>query len=291
MSRIIKIILTPFFLTLFLFNGMGFCADVSEEVKDYYRLGNVYYQQGRYKEAEEQYQKALDLIRRQEQDVPGLSRKVIIEEPREETEPVKTISVQPPETSNQVEYRIGDEDVLTISVWQNPDLDQEAVVRPDGMVSFPLVGDLQAAGLTVSQFDQQLTKKLSEYVKYPEVSISIKKIGGKKVMVLGQVRSPGVYSVTGAKTILEAISLAGGFSDHAVSSSVVLIRGGFGNPQAQRINLTKALNGSWRQNVSLQSEDVVFVPKKFIANLNYFLGQILDPLSKGLYTADQLHNW
>ena len=286
MSRIIKIILTLFFL----FNNSGFCADVSEEVKDYYRLGNVYYQQGRYKEAEEQYQKALDLVRRQEQAAPGISQ-TKKEEPGEEAEPIKTIPIEPSESSNQVEYRIGEEDVLTISVWQNQDLDQEVVVRPDGMVSFPLVGDLQAEGLTVSQFDQQLTKKLSEYVKYPEVSISIKKIGGKKVMVLGQVRNPGVYSVTGAKTILEAISLAGGFTDHAVSSSVVLIRGGFGNPQAQRINLTKALTGSWRQNVSLQSEDVIFIPKKFIANLNYFLSQILDPLSKGLYTADQLHNW
>jgi len=191
-----------------------------------------------------------------------------------------------------VEYVIGPGDTLYIFVWQNPDLNQEVIVRPDGMVSFPLVGDVLAAGMTITQFDQELTDRLKEYVKYPEVSISIRKLGGRKVIVLGQVENPGVYSVTGARTILEAIGLAGGFTDHAVSSSVVLIRGGFSNPEAKRINLAKAIKkGDSNQNIPLESEDIVFVPKKFIANLNYFLSQILDPISKGVYTSKQIQTW
>ena len=135
-------------------------------------------------------------------------------------------------------------------------------------------------------------ERLKEYIRYPEVSVSIRKLGGKKVIVLGQVGKPGVYSVTGARTILEAIGLAGGFTDHAVSSSVILIRGGFSNPEAQRINLAKAIKrADISKNISLESEDIVFVPKKFVANLNYFMSQVLGPVSKGIYTARELRDW
>jgi polysaccharide export outer membrane protein len=262
------------------FTCFAYSQDFKEEAKRHYQIGNFYYQQGRYKEAKEEFKKALDLLS-QERAVPGVG----VVQPE--------VKVEQPEVKGPVvEYVIGQADTLYISIWQNPDLDQEVIVRPDGMVSFPLAGDIPAAGLTISQFDRELTERLKEYIKYPEVSISIKKLGGKKVIVLGQVDKPGVYSVTGARTILEAIGLAGGFTNDAVSSSVVLIRGGFTNPEAKRINLTKAIDrGDLRLNVALESEDIVFVPKKFIANLNYFLKQILDPISKGVYTAREINNW
>jgi len=154
-------------------------------------------------------------------------------------------------------------------------------VRPDGKVSFPLIGDVQAVGSTISQLDREITERLKEYVKSPEVSISIKKLGGKKVILLGEVGKAGVYSVTGAHTLLEAIGLAGGFSKDAVPSSVVLIRGGFVHPKPRRLNLSRALAGDLSQNIALQSEDIIFVPKKFIADLNYFLSQIIEPLAQG----------
>ncbi len=146
---------------------------------------------------------------------------------------------------------------------------------------------MQASGLTITRLDQAVTERIKEYIKYPEVSISIKKIGGQKVFVLGEVRGPGVYSLTGGKTIMEAVSLAGGLTRDAVASSVVVVRGGFQNPTPMRISLNKVLKGDMRQNIALKAEDIVFVPRKFIADLNYFLSQIVDPLAKGAYSYEQ----
>jgi polysaccharide export outer membrane protein len=258
-----------------------YSQDIKKEAESHYQIGNYYYQQGRYKEANEHFQKALEL----------LSKKEPAPEIIEVASPKREVS-RANKKERAVEYIIGEGDTLHISVWQNPDLEQEVIVRPDGRISFPLVGDVPAAGLSITQLDQELTKRLKEYIRYPEVSISIKKLGGKKVIVLGQIKSPGVYSVTGARTILEAIGLAGGFTKDAVSSSVILIRGGFEKPQAKRINLTRAIKrGDTRLNVPLESEDIVFVPKKFIANLNYFVSQILNPIAKGVYTAKEIRDW
>ena len=252
-----------------------------EKAQEYYQQGNIYYQQARYKEAQEEFQKALDLLNNIEEVPPS--------QPEEQKEP--ETPPEQKESKGQLEYVIGEEDILFIAVWQNPDLTQDAIVRPDGKISFPLIGDVLTKGRTVSELDQEVTKRLKEYIRQPEVSISIKKLGGNKVMVLGEVSKPGVYAVTGTKTILEAISLAGGFTKDSVASSVVLIRGGFESPQAQRLDLSKALTGGARLNVALVTEDIIFVPKKFIANVNYFLEQIIGPLSKGAYATRDTYTW
>jgi polysaccharide export outer membrane protein len=262
--------------------GFAYSQDIKEEARKHYQIGNFYYQQGKYKEANEEFEKALDLLNQAGEESVFETEVIVPEE--------EAFSTEAQEQS--LEYAIGVGDVLSVSVWQNPDLGHDVIVRPDGKISFPLVGDVMAAGLSVIQLDLELTERLKEYIRYPEVSVSIKKLGGKKVIVLGQVKNPGVYSVTGARTILEAVGLAGGFTDNAVSSSVILIRGGFAKPEAKRINLTRAINrGDLRQNIPLESEDIVFIPKKFISNLNYFLSQILDPISKGLYTAKEIRHW
>ncbi len=183
------------------------------------------------------------------------------------------------------EYTLEKGDVLYISVWQEDDLSQEVIVRPDGRISFPLAGDIPVLGLTFTQLKEALTKRLKEYIRYPVVSISLKKLGGRKVIVLGEVTRPGVYSVSGDRTVLEAIALAGGFTPHAITSSVIFIRGGLETPEGMRLDLSRALKKTdISQNVTLQSEDIVYVPKKFIANVNYVLDQILGPLSRGIYT-------
>ena len=193
--------------------------------------------------------------------------------------------VAEPQQQGRFYYTIGDGDVLDILVWREPDLSRDVVVRPDGKISFPLAGEIPAAGSTFSQLEKELTQRLRRYLKYPVVSVSLKKIGGKKVIVLGQVRSPGVYSVSGRRTVLEAIAQARGFTNDAVPSSIILIRGGLQEPQGQRLNLSRTLSAKSdsRDNLTLQPEDVIFVPKKFIANVNYFLEQILGPLTKGGY--------
>jgi polysaccharide export outer membrane protein len=281
------------FLVLVLTVSISAAQTSDEQAREFYKKGNIFYQQGMFKQAQDEYTKAIEVLKTRDASNVYQPAPAVLPQPQkiEAQQPVKT--AQPSQQSaGTSEYIIGDEDVLKISVWQNPDLDQEAIVRPDGKISVPLIGDVPARGLTITQLDNELTRRLSEYVRSPEVSISLKKIGGSKVVLLGEIVKPGVFSMSGQKTLLEAIGLAGGFTRDAVPSSIVLIRGGLVNPHAERINLSKALKGKdfIRQNIILQAEDVVFVPKKFIADLNYFLTQILDPLSKGAYVKEQYNN-
>lgn len=261
------------------------CAQTADDLaREYYKKGNMLYQQGRFKEAQDEYNKAMEVLKNRDAtaaaEAPAPAAPAA---PR----PAAVVPVTP--MASATEYVIGDDDVLHIAVWQNEDLNLEVVVRPDGKISFPLIGDVAARGMTITQLDEEITRRLSEYVRSPEISISLRKIGGSKVILLGEIQKPGVYSMAGQKTLLEAIGLAGGFTRDSVPSSIILIRGGLVNPSAQRINLSKALKGRdfLRQNIVLQAEDVVFVPKKFIADVNYFLGLIVDPLSKGAYIKDQ----
>ncbi|HDH53319.1 MAG TPA: hypothetical protein ENH24_02415 [Nitrospirae bacterium] len=189
------------------------------------------------------------------------------------------------EKSGVMDYAIDVGDVLYISVWQEDDLSQEVIVRPDGKISFPLAGDVPAFCLTFDQLREELSKRLKEYIRDPIVSISLRKMGGKKIIVLGEVGSPGVHAVRGRRTILEAIARAGGFTQHAVPSSVILIKGGLRRPEGIRLDLSSAIKKTdMTQNVALQSEDIVYVPKKFIADVNYFVNQILGPIAKTIWT-------
>jgi polysaccharide export outer membrane protein len=175
----------------------------------------------------------------------------------------------------EVQYRVGRGDKLAISVWENEDLNTETVVRPDGKISFPLIGDIQASGLTLAELDTRLTTALKEYIRYPEVSIVVEEVKGSRVVVLGEVEAPGVYPITGEESLLEAGALAGGFTEDAVLSSVIVIRRGEGGAYGMRADLTGAIErGRFNQNIYLQSGDIVYVPKKFIANVKYFVDQI-----------------
>ncbi len=260
--------------------------DKGENARKHYLKGSVYYQQGRYDEAEVEFKLAYDLLHPKE-EVPSVAEK-LAEKPEPKVLPVK--NKRAPDVYGPAEYIIGEDDGLHITVWQNPDLEQEAVVRPDGKISFPLIGDLQASGLTITQLDDVLTKNLAEYIKNPEVSVSVKRLGGKKVIVLGEVRTPGIYAVTGKRTILESIAMAGGFTNNAVVSSVILVRGGLEKPKGIRLNLNRSLiKGDMSQNLSLYPEDIIFVPKKFIANVNYFVNEIVGPIAQGSYNTEQLY--
>ncbi|HEC69725.1 MAG TPA: hypothetical protein ENI31_05550 [Candidatus Omnitrophica bacterium] len=262
------------FLILILIGSLGWAESLEERARQHYKVGNIYYEHGLYQEAEREFRKALELLEKKEKLPRGIKEEEIVKE------------------QEGPQYVVGIGDILSISVWENPDLTQDVIVRPDGKISFPLIDEVQAAGLTISELDRRITNKLKEYIRFPDVSISLKKMGGRKVIILGQVRSPGVYSLSGSCTLLEAIALAGGFTNDAVTSSVIVIKGGLANPKAERINLARAIRKPQsKQNIVLESEDIIFVPKKFIANLNYFLKQILDPISRGIYTATEFKNW
>ncbi len=245
-----------------------------------YHIGEYYFSQGQFQTAEQYFERSRDMMARRQEVASGRD--------------VAMLEVRPAvRGGGGLEYIIADGDVLHISVWENDDLDQEVVVRPDGRISFPLVGDLPARGRTIVELDEMLTEQLKEYIRVPEVSISIRKLGGSKVIILGEVGHPGVYAVSGSKTILEAVALAGGFTKDAVVNSIVLIRGGFENPQVQRLNLKRPLlrGKDLKQNVALQSEDIVYVPRTFISDLGRVLLQIIEPTSRGALAAEVMRKW
>lgn len=175
-----------------------------------------------------------------------------------------------------VEYYIAVGDIMEVFVWQNPDLSKEVIVDPDGKISYPLIGRIQAAGLTIAQLEAKITEGISEYVKQPRVSLMMKKFGGNKIIVLGEVGYPGIYTYTGTINLIEAIALAGDFTDKAHMDSVIVVHGNLKeNPQVRRINMVKVITrGTARGKIILEPNDVVYVPKTFVANFNKFLADI-----------------
>ncbi len=162
-----------------------------------------------------------------------------------------------------------------------PDLSRaEVIVRPDGKISFPLAGDIKAEGLTFTQLDNIITEKLKTYVKLPKVSIMIRSFGeqANKVVILGEILGPGVYKFGAPPSITEVIASAGGYTKYAVLNSIMVIRGDLEtNPKMLRVNFAKILkSGKLSENIFLRPNDIVYVPRSFIGNMNTFM-EILQP--------------
>jgi polysaccharide export outer membrane protein len=122
------------------------------------------------------------------------------------------------------EFLLGPEDILEVVVFRNNDLSRTVVVRPDGMISMPLIGDVQAAGLSADQLAERIAKRLKEFKENPAVSVSVKEINSYNVFVLGEVAKPGKYQLKSYTTLLQAISLAGGFTPFAAKNKLQVVR-------------------------------------------------------------------
>ena len=122
------------------------------------------------------------------------------------------------------DFLLGPEDVLEVTVWRNQDLSRTVVVRPDGMISLPLVGDVQANGLTASQVAEKISKRLSEYKENPSVSVSVKEVNSYFIYVVGEVIRPGKYPLKSYATVLQGVSLAGGFTPFASRNKMAVVR-------------------------------------------------------------------
>ena len=158
-------------------------------------------------------------------------------------------------------YRISPEDVLEISVWREADLQRQVVVRPDGGVSFPLVGDVRAAGLTPEELEQQITKELSTYIPEAVVTVSVIQIQGLRIYVNGKVRSPGQYQVGRYIDVLQALTLAGGLTPFADRNNIKILRRENGQETVLKFNYSQVERGvKLEQNVVLKSDDTVVVP-------------------------------
>lgn len=159
------------------------------------------------------------------------------------------------------EYHIGPGDVLQISVWKDDSLNRTVPVRPDGMISFPLLNDVQAAGQTPLQLRETLMNKLKQYLATPEVSVVVTEVHSYAVSVMGQVKKPGHYEFKGPATVLDAIAEAGGLNEFASPSKIVVLRHDQGKEDRLAFDYTSALEGSGNaRNFYVHSGDIVMVP-------------------------------
>jgi polysaccharide export outer membrane protein len=157
-------------------------------------------------------------------------------------------------------FRIGPEDVLDVQVWKNEELSRVVPVRPDGMISLPLVNDIRAAGLTAVELRQAITERLSEYVPSPEVSVMVREVHSVKVAVLGAVRMPGHYEVKSAATVLELIARAQGLTEFADRGRIVVMRQTGSETTRIPFNYRKVAEGSEQDNFYVRPGDIIVVP-------------------------------
>jgi polysaccharide export outer membrane protein len=160
------------------------------------------------------------------------------------------------------DYLIAAEDVIEVSVWREPELTRQVIVRPDGAFSFPLVGDVAAAGFTTSQLEAVLRERLSAYIPDAVVTVSVMELRGLRVYVTGKVRSPGQFQVGRYVDVLQAITLAGGFTPFADTKDIQIIRrDAAGRETIFKFNYNEVERGrNLQQNIRLMADDVVLVP-------------------------------
>jgi polysaccharide export outer membrane protein len=139
------------------------------------------------------------------------------------------------------EFRLGPDDVIEVFVWKEAELSTTVVVRPDGKVSLPLIGELPTSGKTAVELQKEIATKLSQYVTQPVVNVMVKEVNSAKVSVLGEVRTPGVYKIKDRATVLDAIALAGGFTEYAKRSKVTIIRPGATGEQRIKLNVDEQI--------------------------------------------------
>lgn len=156
------------------------------------------------------------------------------------------------------EYVLGPGDVIQIVVWRNEHLSKTLPVRPDGKISLPLVDDLQASGVTPSQLKEMIAKGLRQFIDNPIVTVIVSEVNNYKVSVLGEVKRPGVYLLKGRTTLLEAISMAEGFTEFATTNNILLMKRRTG--QRYRFDYRAFVNGeNLDQNVYLDPGDTIIV--------------------------------
>jgi polysaccharide biosynthesis/export protein len=163
----------------------------------------------------------------------------------------------------QAPYRINPGDVLLVFVWNEKDLTQEILVRPDGLISLPLAGQLMAGGLTPAQVEKSIAEGLSKYLKdKPSVTVALKQIAGHKIYVLGKVNRPGEFPISRPTDVMQALALAGGLNAFAAENSIMILRRDKdGQQTAIPFEYGDVKDGeNLPSNILLESGDVVVVP-------------------------------
>lgn len=217
-------------------------------------------------------------------------------EPLEAEEELELIREKPPLVSgkpSRVHYRVSVNDKLYIAVWRVPDLSLEFIVGPDGKISFPLIGDIDAAGRTLAGLDTEITEKLKEYVVDPQVSVMVKEFAGDKVILLGEVKKPGIYKFIGRTNIMTVVGLAGGFTDRAKSAYIVIIRE-FPDPETGShlisVPIKSVLRGHVERNIEVAPNDIVYVSRTFVSNLKEFYNAWVTPALRTVIDVETMRS-
>jgi len=165
-----------------------------------------------------------------------------------------------PPAMPRAEYVIGREDVITVEVWKDPTLSAKVPVRPDGKISLPMIGDVQAEGRTANDLKGEITEKLRSMVESPVVGVMVSEINAAKFYVLGEVAHPGAFPVRGSISVVQALALAGGPTEFANPRKVVVIRPGRdGKEERYKVDARDVIAGNARP-IPLMAGDTIFVP-------------------------------
>lgn len=169
---------------------------------------------------------------------------------------VPTTGIQPPPG-----YIIGARDVLSVIFWRDKDMSADVSVRPDGMISLPLINEVKAEGLTPDQLRDQVAQRAARYIADPTVSIVVREINSRQVFITGEVNKPGAYSLMMPTSVMQLISLAGGLREYAKTKDIVILRTESGKQTAIPFNYKDVMNRKkLTQNILLQPGDTVIVP-------------------------------
>jgi len=163
--------------------------------------------------------------------------------------------------NNLPRYKLGPEDVLEITVWEEEALQKEVLIGPDGRLTFPLVGEIEALGKTIEDVRQEVTKRLKRFIPGAVVSVSLLRIGSNKAYVIGKVNQPGEYTTGRYVTVMQALSMAGGLKQFSAGNKIKVLRFVNGHEMAIPFNYDEIVKGkNLDQNIILKDGDVVVVP-------------------------------
>jgi len=158
-------------------------------------------------------------------------------------------------------YIIGPMDVLEIQVWKEPDFSRQVLVRPDGKITLPLVGDIPASGMNTIGLKSLLSEKLEDFVSKPEITVIVLESRSKNFYIIGKINQPGTYPLNPDMTVLQAISVAGGLAEWADKDSIRIIRRSAGKEEIIPFDYDKVITGKkLEQNILLKPNDTIIVP-------------------------------
>ena len=180
---------------------------------------------------------------------------------RAQDRPTSYAPVVPPNTAVPKGFLIGPEDVLAVHFWRDQEMSGDVTVRPDGMITLPLVGDIRAAGLTTEVLRGEIEKVASRLLTEPNVTVAVKEINSRKVFITGEVGKPGPYPLSGPRTVMQLIAVAGGLLEYADKDNIVVLRSIDGQQKSYKFRYSDVSRGKGlEQNIELQPGDTVVVP-------------------------------